>query len=419
MIILTGNGAAQAVNLLSYPLLGRLYSPEAFGVFAMFVAASAIPGGIACARFDLVVPIAPKHGRYAVLWLCTFSSAAAGLLSIGGAALYWHLTGRHVGPVLPVLLGMTVMLTGLCNALSMFAMRHDRYRTQSVSVLVRSLSSSIVQVGLGFVAATSFSLILGFVLGLLMQAAVLTVATWMHLAPKWPRMREMRAMFYRFRPQVFMDIPSALLSGFSLNMLTLLLAAIYDQRTVGFYSVGYRLAVVPLQIFNDALSQTYFQKAARARETKGHFWDEMKFGFATSGLLSLAIVGGIVLFARPFITLYMGPAWGPSATMLIILAPMIAVSNVVQSIATTVFIIRKTHWRLIHTSVLVLLHLVAFAIARALQLSVNQYLGVVSGFFVLAWGVYAAVLMRASRRHFHATLSTDALAAVSTRQPLP
>src|SRR6476659_6265715 len=90
MIILTGNGAAQAVNLLSYPFLGRLYSPKEFGVFAMFVAGSAIVG----------------------------------------AALYWHFSGKQEGFWLPILFGITVALTGITQTLSMFLMRHDRYRAQ-------------------------------------------------------------------------------------------------------------------------------------------------------------------------------------------------------------------------------------------------------------------------------------------------
>jgi lipopolysaccharide exporter len=300
--------------------------------------------------------------------------------------------------VLPVLLGLTVALTGICGALSMFMMRHDRYRTQSVSVLTRTGGAILVQVALGLFAATSFSLILGFVSGLLAQAVFLTVEIWRHLEPHLPRWREIRAAFFRFRRQVTLDVPSALLSGFYLNILTLFLGVISDQRTVGFYAIGSRLAAVPLQLVNDALSQIFFQKAAKARETEGHFWEEMKFGFLTSGALSIAVLLGIVLFARPFIVIYMGARWAPAAKMLVILAPMLAAMTVTQSIATAVFVLRKTHWRLIQMAVLFVLHLVIFAIAHALRLSVYEYLAIVSATFVVAWLGYAALLLIGTRR---------------------
>jgi lipopolysaccharide exporter len=405
VIILSGNSAAQVVNLLSYPLLARLYSPQAFGGFATFVAASAIPATIACGRFDLAVPIAPRAGRFGILWLCAIIAAIAGLLSTVGATIYWYVAAQRVGAALPLLLGLTVALTGICAALSMFMMRHDRYRTQSVSVVTRTGGAVLVQVALGLFAATSFSLIVGFVFGLLAQALLLTIETWRHLEPRAPRMREIRTMFFRFRRQVMLDIPSALLAGFYLNILTLFLGVISDQRTVGFYAIGNRLAAVPLQLINDALSQTFFQKAARAREAKGHFWEEMKFGFLTSGALSIAVLIGIVLLARPFIVIYMGARWAPAAGMLIILAPMLAAMSVGQSVATAVFVLRKTHWRLMHTAALFLLHLVIFWVARSLHLSVYEYLTIVSATFVVAWTGYAILLLVASRRRF-AALST-------------
>jgi len=405
MIILTGSSAAQAMNLLSYPLLTRLYTPQAFGAFATFVAASAIPSSLACARFDIAVQTAPKWGRFGILWLCVTIAAAAGILTGIGAWIWWLLRGGELEAALPFLIGLTVFLTGLCMALSTYLLRHDQYRLVSTSVFVRTGAAVLLQIALALAARTSFSLILGFVLGLAGQAILLALSIWSKLRPGPPRLRDMRAMFFRFRRQVSLDVPSALLTSLNLNLLTILLGSLYGTRIVGFYSVGYRMAAMPLQLFNDALSQTFFQKAARAVELKGHFWDEMKFSFITSGLLSLAVLAGIVLLAKPFVILYLGPSWEPAATMLIILAPMMAMASVTQSSATAVFVLRKTHWRLVHTVVLVLLHLVLFAAARALHWSVITYLIAVAASFFVAWAGYAVLLLWASRGRFVATVS--------------
>src|SRR3954452_18349247 len=107
-MLFSGAVAGQLVNLASYPLLARLYSPAAFGAFATFIAAPAIPASIACLRFDLVVPTAPRWGRFAILWLCTLISAVAGLLCIVGSALYWLAVEGAFNPLLPVLFGLTI-----------------------------------------------------------------------------------------------------------------------------------------------------------------------------------------------------------------------------------------------------------------------------------------------------------------------
>lgn len=402
MIILTGNGAAQAVNLLSYPLLARLYTPHEFGGFATFVAASAIPGALACARFELAIPTASKAGRPSVLWLCLCLALAAGVLSMAGAQLYWQWRYTVLAQPLPLLFGLTVSLTGVTAALSMYLLRHEQYRLTSTAVFGRTASAVVIQIGLALLAPTAQSLIIGFVGGLAIQTVILGFSLWRHQNPGRARLRHMRAMMSRFRRQVSLDLPSTLLSSLNVNLLTILLGWLYGQRAVGFYSIGNRLAAVPLQMINDALSQTFFQKAAKAKEDKGHFWEEMKFSVKTSGLFSVAALVGMLLFARPLIILYLGPTWAPSATMLIILAPMIAAMSVAQSSATAVFVLRKTHWRLLHTSGLVALHCVLFALARHFQWTIFTYLGTVSASFTIVWLVYGALLMNASRRSFRA-----------------
>jgi len=413
MIILSGNSAAQAANLLSYPFLARLYTPHEFGIFAMFVAAAAIPSAVACGRFDLAVTTAPRWGRFGILWLCVAIAGGAGLLSALGAAVYFQLSATAVGPAWPILLGLSVFLTGVCSAQSMFLMRHDRYRATSSSLLVRTGGAVVVQIALAFVAATAFSLIVGFVFGLLAQALMLAAVIWRRINPSRPKMRDMRAMFFRFRRQVMVDIPSTLIAAFSLNLLTFLLSGLYGTRTVGFYSIGNRLAVVPLQLFNDALGQTFFQKAARGHEARGHFWDEMKFSLVTSGLLSVGVLIAILLLARPFITIYLGAQWAPAGDMLVIMAPMLAIRSLTMSIGTTVFVLRSAHWLFIHNVANVLVTLAAFAIARFMHLSSLQFLEVAATFLAMEYAAFGLFLIATARRTRSIALSN----ALSERQP--
>ena len=48
--LLTGGALAQLVPLLLGPVLARLFSPEAFGLFAAFAVSGGGGGVVACAR---------------------------------------------------------------------------------------------------------------------------------------------------------------------------------------------------------------------------------------------------------------------------------------------------------------------------------------------------------------------------------
>jgi O-antigen/teichoic acid export membrane protein len=409
LIILSGNGAAQVVNLLGYPFLARLYSPEEFGLFGLFVAAAAVPGMIACGRFEFAIPTAPKWGASSLLWLSFIVSAMIGFISGAAAAIYWWRASLETGPAFPVLLGLCVSLIGICAASTMLVMRNDGYRAVSVSVLARTAMVILSQVGLAFVTGGSLSLMVGFTLGLVVQAAILVSWIWRRLNPGRPQRRRMRAMFLHYRRQVAVDFPSTLVAALALNILTFALAFLYDQRTVGFYSMGSRLAVVPLALFNDALSQVFFQKASRAKAEKGHMWDELRFSIVTSGILSLAVLFAIVLFARPFIGIFLGARWLPAADMLIVLSPMIAARSLAMSIATTVFVLRSAHWLFIHNVATVILPLAACAAAVLFHLSPIGFLIVASALLFIEYAAFGGFLVFAAKRDRASLLKAEAI----------
>jgi O-antigen/teichoic acid export membrane protein len=162
LVILGGNGAAQATNLLGYPLLAHLYSPHEFGAFGLFVAASAVPGALASARLEYAMPTAPEDGAPGVLWLALFSSGAMGLLSFFISAFIWPSWAE------PILFGLCVFLTGVCAAFSAFLLRHERYRLVSASVVLRTATAILAQASFGFVSASAVS----------STAAVIIVTVW-------------------------------------------------------------------------------------------------------------------------------------------------------------------------------------------------------------------------------------------------
>jgi O-antigen/teichoic acid export membrane protein len=64
LILVSGTVIAQAISILVTPILTRLYTPEEFGLFAIFVAISSVLGSIANGRFELAL-LLPKVDKNA------------------------------------------------------------------------------------------------------------------------------------------------------------------------------------------------------------------------------------------------------------------------------------------------------------------------------------------------------------------
>ncbi len=396
-VLMSGTVAAQAVNFASYPLLARLYSPADFGILAIFVAASAIPAAVACARFDLALPTVQKYGQGAVFWLCIVMCGLVGVLTTAAALLWWKISAIATHAAFAPLLGVVVFLTGASAAASVYLMRNDLYRSASAAVVVRAVVTVAAQIVLAFVWRDAMSLIIGFAAGVVGQAVHLGYVMRSRVSLALPRRRHMKAMFRRFSRQVAIDIPSTIVAAFSQNLTPVLLLSLFNSQIVGLFSLGNRLAILPIQIFNDALARVFFQKAAKAYRETGDFWQEMRFNLLASGLLSVAILISIWFFARPVVTFYLGKEWEPAGQMLVILAPMLALRSLASSIATTVFILGRPSWLLFHNLAAVVATMAAYAISVWLRLDVMAYLAVTSALVGAESAVFAIFLATSAR----------------------
>ena len=85
-----GGVGAQALNLLSLPIISRLYTPEVFATWAIVMATAGIFGSIACFRYELAIVI-PKEEKEAssIFWWCVISAIGMGLIVALLAQIPW------------------------------------------------------------------------------------------------------------------------------------------------------------------------------------------------------------------------------------------------------------------------------------------------------------------------------------------
>jgi lipopolysaccharide exporter len=396
LALFSGTAAAQLFNLLSYPLLSRLYSPTDFGLFGTFVAASAIPGAIACGRFELAIATAPYEARRAMVWLCYTVTLAVSVVSTLLFAVYSWRAGTPALGLLAPMFFLVVLLTGVSNATTMYLIRHEAFRFASAGVVVRTGVTVVVQLAMAWRFRTG--LIVGFSVGLLAQAVMTVFASARAHGIGQPEPDLMRAMFSRFRRQVTVDIPSTLLAALSLNLMPFCLQFLHGIRAVGFYSLGQRLAVLPLQLFNDSFSQVFFQRAARAKDERGEFWPEFRFTLLASGLISLAVLAGLVFLARPVAALYLGAQWEMAGTILVILAPMLAIRSVTMSLASTVFVLQRAVWLFWHNIASVVAIALAFGLAWWTGAGLLRFLGLLAALQGAEFALFGLLLGVTVRR---------------------
>jgi O-antigen/teichoic acid export membrane protein len=400
-VLLFGNIAAQLVNLASYPFLTRLYTPAQFGGFAIFLTVVGILGPVACARFDVIVQSSRDWQLSSVVGQALRLNGAVALAATLGAAVYALATGK-IGAPLVLAVGIGVALTGYTLTATALLIRREQFVSYSRSMLVRSLATAAGQIGLWFLLPQARGLILGFCLGFAVQAVLLRSA----IRGEKPRRRSplrRRAIVARYRRQVLTDVPSTLIAATVLNVMSLLLLDLYSHEEVGFYSLAFRVAVLPVSIVTTSLAEVFFQKASAGYRRSGAFWGETRLNILATSVLSLLVFLPMALFARPAFAVAFGPRWLPAADLLILLTPMLAVRFVSLSIQSAPLVVGKAKWVLAQNIGLIAAIAASYAMARAFDLPIAAFVLATSLAMASVYAAFLVLVARAIRRDYAAS----------------
>ena len=279
--LLSANVLAQAVGLLVYPILTRLYSPEDFGVLNLFMAIAGIMILFATLDWNKAI-VLPKRDEEScaivhlslfiiaivtVLIACTipFANPIARLFNVPVfARFYW-------------LLPIYVCLMSLWNVLNYWLIRRTAYGPISGYQISQSLFSAGYKTGFGFVGPISGGLVYATVLAPLC-ALIISVSTTArkHLRPLLTGDRKLCrevASTYRNFPKY--SFPHSLINAIAGYLPVLLLTPFFGERLVGFWGMAVLLSFVPISMITNALYQVLYQKTTeqvKARQSIAHFY---------------------------------------------------------------------------------------------------------------------------------------------------
>lgn len=262
--VMVGTILAQAIPIAIIPILTRLFTPEDFGLLALYGACASILGVVATARYEIAIMLPKKDADAKALLQVAITIAMCFALLLFPVIFTWGqkialtLGNSAVEPWL-YLLPISVFLTGTYQALTYWNNRLKQFKKTSVSRVSQSLSQGAVQVSLGFFSVVS-GLIIGQVVGVFSSVLYLVgkggfkkITVQQPLKNKLEQMR----MYSKF-PKY--GVFGALCDTAAVQMPVLLLTKFYSASITGMFSLTFRLLNLPSSIISSAINQVLFQK---------------------------------------------------------------------------------------------------------------------------------------------------------------
>ena len=319
-VLVTGTAAAQALTMLAYPILMRLFDPADFGLFALFGAIVMTVAVVASLRYELAIVLA-RNEREAVnvLALALGIVAVISVLSVvvmmaGGDALMRLLGTEHLDALL-AWLPVSIFCASAYTVLSYWATRQKLFKRLSISNVCRSFGVAVAQIGLGLARTGAGGLVVGQILGQIV--AVLALSSQI-IRRDWRRFRtmlswrEMRRLARVHRDFPLYNAPRALLNSTTITVPSILLATLFGADIAGLYWFAYRLLEMPMTLLGDATRRVFYQRAAELNR-EGHGLTDI-FVRTSAGLGMLAAGPTVLLMlAAPWLfEIAFGPAWRES-----------------------------------------------------------------------------------------------------------
>ena len=335
--LLSANIFAQAVGLLVYPVLTRLYTPEDFGLLNLFTSIAGVL--ILLSTFEWYNAIVlPKKEEEAcsLVHLCLFSIGILTLILIASFPFAPHIANLFNSPQLAHyywLLPIYVLLMGLWNVLNYWYIRNKQYGRISGYQISQSLFSAGYKAGfhfLPFQGGLIYATILSPLCSLLLS---FILAGKKCLAP----LREINTNLCKKVAAVYSNFPKystprSLINYVSGNLPILMLAPTFGLTETGFIGMSLTLAVSPVQIVVRSIFQVLYERITyRINARQKVFRLLVRFSCVVSLIIVPAFAG--LYFVLPWLTtMLLGQEWEVTGEYIRILLPWIGMIIVATSI---------------------------------------------------------------------------------------
>ncbi|MEZ3159183.1 lipopolysaccharide biosynthesis protein [Microbacterium sp. BWT-B31] len=317
-ITMGGMWSKTLIQMAAIVLLGRLLTPDDFGLVAMV---TAISGVLDLVRdFGLTGAIIQAREISARSWRSLFWLALAFGTVLGGilaacAPLIAALYGDERLIAITLVIAPSLIVNGLTMPLQARATRDLEFGLLARIDVVTMVVGVILAIAAGLLGFGYWSLIIMVGSGLVVRLIMLWMAIRPH--PGWPRVhRDVLPLLSR-GGSIF---GAELLNYLERNADTVIVGQQLGAATLGQYSRGYALFLMPLQQLNGPIGRVALPVLSKLQDDPERYRRYIRGALLVIGYLTLPTYAILATVSQPLFALLLGPGWDQAATIFSILA---------------------------------------------------------------------------------------------------
>ncbi|MGM0841646.1 MAG: lipopolysaccharide biosynthesis protein [Bacillota bacterium] len=345
-ILVSGTALSLIVIVLTTPLLTRLYTPEEFGGYSIYVSILYTTSVMASLLYESAIPL-PKDEDDAVnlLSLSLIIVLGMSVLTLIGVWLFRQSIASivnipHLGEYL-WLLPLSLFGFGVFQVLNTWLIRREAYPFMAKGKVFMNLSQVFSQISLGLLHFGPVGLVAGEVMGRIVGSSTVLRLSFTSIRERFNKinLKKMGILANRYKYFPLISSWSSILSVASGHLPVFFIAASFGSKAAGLYMLGQRVLSIPDALIGFSVKQVYFASATKQiRSTttplNSLFWQMV---WKLSGV-SFLIICCIVLIAPWTFGHVFGDDWIESGMYIQVMAILFFFQMVVGPITANFYV---------------------------------------------------------------------------------
>ncbi len=385
--LVSGTSVAQLIPLLAAPILSRIYTPEDFGLLALYLTMAQILGAIANGRYELAIILPEKKSDAVKLVLLSILIALGlSIITLYGVIFWGQEIAKELGDEKLMswlyFLPFSVLMIGIFNALSYYNLRNKNFGVIAKSNIYKATGGTGLQVVLGLsTLIRSGGLIIGQVCShffgnirlarnFLVNKKVIKQTTW----------SDIKGLAIRYQDFPKFSSWGIFINTISQNISNVFVARFFTMADVGFYSHAYRYLGLPLNLIGNSIGQVYMQRLSECKD------DPRQAHLIFTGTLKKLTAIGLVIFIPAFFLIeyayliVFGDEWILAGKYAQLMLPLFFTRLISNPLSYTLTVFEKQKKSLaIQLSMLIGL-IVCLIIHYVFKLSIESFIILISSF---------------------------------------
>lgn len=345
LTLMTGTTIAQAIPIAISPILTRIYTPEDFGVFALYMAIASIISVIATGRYEMAIMLPKKDEdvnvivKLIMILLTSISLLALFIVYIFNTQITSLFENKEIANWL-YFLPISVFLVGIYQVYNYLLIREKNFKRLSTNKIIVSTTNASTQLGVGLAYTSAFGLLFGNIVGYIASIYFIikskVVNKYFHF--KDNSIKKVAKEYENF-PKY--DVPSVLVNVIANQLPILALGKYFGLGVLGLYSFMYKVLMMPIGLLSSTVLDVFKQRATEDYNKHGNCRDIYVKTFkklVVLGIVPFTILGA---FAPEIFAFVFGENWRMAGEFAQIMTPMLFLKFIINPLSYTFYVTGK------------------------------------------------------------------------------